>query len=86
MHKMDFFAYIFCGKTNKNILSKLSAQKIVNTLSSLVVSWRGKKDIQRNPKACETLCVFNFHDFDIGHTVSQTIGNLHRFFLTCNPL
>ena len=51
---MYFFAYIFCGKTNKNTLSKLPAQKMINTLPSSVSRWRSKKDIQENPKACET--------------------------------
>ena len=44
-HKTDFFTYILCGKTNKNTLSKLSAQKMIHTLSSSVDSWRGKKYI-----------------------------------------
>ena len=61
-YKTDFFAYIFCGKTNKKTLSNFSAHKIVNTLSSSVASCevggegggeeRGKKDIQQNPKTC----------------------------------
>ena len=50
---MDFFANIFC-KTNKNTLSQLPAQKMVNTLPSSVASWRSKKYIQENPEACET--------------------------------
>ena len=56
----NFFAYIFCGKTNKNTLSKLSAQKMVNALSSSVASWRGKKDIQQNPKNFKTFAFVRF--------------------------
>ena len=68
----------FLGKTSKNTLSKFSAEKMINTLPSSVASWRSKKDIQENPKACETFAFvqsqFPRH-YHRSHCFPQTVAD-----------
>ena len=90
-HEIDFFAYIFCGKIIKNTFSKLPAQKMVNTLPSSVARWRSKKDIQENPKACETFAFVRFQfpwHYHRSYCFPKRLPFFAGFFwpvILCNP-
>ena len=88
---MDFFADLFRGKTSKNTLSKFPAQKMINALPSSVASWRSKKDIQENPKACETFAFVRFQfpwHYHRSYCFPKRLPFFAGFFwpvILCNP-